>query len=264
MRTLFAAALLAAFAALTGTAAHAAKFMTVITVETDDVAAYANFVGKLNRTWKAEKVNASGSVYVPAQAGEQGKGFAVVSDEIRALSEQTVASAREIEGMLDSVQEEVQTTVAMIASIPARVDAVVQLFQSSDKALNKILRSALSSLEMTEAIEKATGMQVQNTEVVFQAFGQVKEMIQRINGSIEEQNQGGRTIDRASEFMRNLTQEVAAAASEQARGFQQVVLSVNQVTEMMYDLFREVEQRRQESQSIIEGIELLDTQSRSA
>ena len=71
MRTLFAAALLAAFAVLTGTSAHAAKFMTVIAVETDDVAAYANFVGKLNRTWKAEKVHASGSVYVPAQAGEQ-------------------------------------------------------------------------------------------------------------------------------------------------------------------------------------------------
>jgi hypothetical protein len=45
--------------------------MTVITVETDDVTAYANFVGKLNKTWKAEKINASGSVYVPAQAGEQ-------------------------------------------------------------------------------------------------------------------------------------------------------------------------------------------------
>ena len=218
-------------------------------------------INGINEKTNVLALNAS---IISAQAGEQGKGFAVVSDEIRALSEQTVASAREIEGMIDSVQEQVQATVAMIGSIPASVDTVVQLFQSSDKALNKILRSALSSLEMTEAIEKATGMQVQNTEVVFQAFGQVKEMIQRINGSIEEQNQGGRTIDRASEFMRNLTQEVAAAASEQARGFQQVVLSVNQVTEMMYDLFREVEQRRQESQSIIEGIELLDTQSRSA
>jgi len=71
MKNLLATAALITMAIFASTSASAAQFMTVITVETDDVAAYANFVGRLNKTWKAEKIKASGSVYVPAQAGEQ-------------------------------------------------------------------------------------------------------------------------------------------------------------------------------------------------
>ena len=44
--------------------------MNVVTVETDDVAGYASFVGELNKTWAAEGTDMSGSVYVPGQAGE--------------------------------------------------------------------------------------------------------------------------------------------------------------------------------------------------
>ncbi len=71
MKDLLAAAALITMAIFASASASAAQFMTVITVETDDVAAYANFVGRLNKTWKAENIKASGNVYVPAQAGEQ-------------------------------------------------------------------------------------------------------------------------------------------------------------------------------------------------
>jgi len=59
-----------AFAALISSSVLANQFLTVLTVQTDDVPAYAKFVGELNKTLKAEGIPASGSVYVPVQAGE--------------------------------------------------------------------------------------------------------------------------------------------------------------------------------------------------
>jgi methyl-accepting chemotaxis protein len=220
-----------------------------------------NVINGINEKTSVLALNAS---IISAQAGDQGKGFGVVSNEIRALSEQTVASSKEIEEMIETVQKDVRDAVLMIESIPAQVNEVIGLVRQSEKALSKILQSALSSLTMTEEIEKTTGVQVQNTEVVFQAFGKVKEIIEKINNSIEEQNRGGQSIGRASEYMRKLTEQVAGAAIEQSKGFQHVVSTVNQVSEMMSALFHEAEQRRMESQSIIRGIELLDDKKISA
>ena len=68
-KLLFAA--VAACATLISGSVLAAQFLTVLTVQTDDVPGYAKFVGELNKVWEAENVPASGTVYVPMQAGEQ-------------------------------------------------------------------------------------------------------------------------------------------------------------------------------------------------
>jgi len=220
-----------------------------------EIGHFLDVINNINEKTNVLALNAS---IISAQAGEQGKSFAVVSSEIRALSEQTAASSKEIEHMIMSVQDEVRKAVSMIQSIPQQVEAGVQLSRRSADALDKILKRAVTSMEMTGKIEQATREQVKSTEVVSQAFDRVKEMIQHMTRSIGEQNQGSRVIAQANENMRKLTEDVARATVDQSEGLQTVARMVTQVSDMVDALFMEAEKRKQESELIIQGIDVLE------
>ncbi len=240
---------------------EAAARMQRLAAKTQEIGEVLEVINTINEKTNVLALNAA---IISAQAGEHGKSFAVVSNEVRALSEQTAASAREIEEMIDSVQEQVAETVSMIQSIPKQVDAGMELSQKSGEALSLILKSAASSRGMTLKIEQATREQVETTELVTRAFGTVNEMIHDMTRSIEEQSQGSRVMSEANERMRQLTDKVASANVHQARDFQSVMQGVHQVAEMVESLFEEAEQRKRESEFIIEGIDSLEAKGRPA
>jgi methyl-accepting chemotaxis protein len=73
-----------------------------------------------------------------ARAGEQGRGFAVVADEVRKLSERTGASAREIAGMIAAVQAETGSAVERMNGVAAEVGGGVELVQNVGVSLEDI------------------------------------------------------------------------------------------------------------------------------
>ncbi len=240
---------------------EAAARMQRLAAKTQEIGEVLEVINTINEKTNVLALNAA---IISSQAGEHGKGFAVVSNEIRALSEQTASSSREIEQMIESVQEQVAETVSMIQSIPIQVDAGMELSQKSGEALSQILKSAASSRGMTLKIEQATREQVGTTELVTRAFSTVNEMIHDITRSIKDQSDGSRLMAEGNERMRQLTDEVAKANILQARDFQTVRQGVHQVAEMVETLFREAEQRKRESERIIEGIDSLDDRQQSA
>ena len=73
-----------------------------------------------------------------ARAGEQGRGFAVVADEVRKLSERTGTSAREIAEMIGSVQADTENAVARMNSVAVEMTGGVELVQNVGTSLEKI------------------------------------------------------------------------------------------------------------------------------
>jgi methyl-accepting chemotaxis protein len=73
-----------------------------------------------------------------ARAGEQGRGFAVVADEVRKLSERTGASAQEISQMIGSIQGETESAVARMNSVAHEMSGGVELVQNVGTSLEKI------------------------------------------------------------------------------------------------------------------------------
>lgn len=240
---------------------ESAAVMDRLRQKTGEIGEVLEVINHINEKTNVLALNAA---IISTRAGESGREFAVVSNEIRGLSEQTAVSAKEIERMIDSVKEEVGKAVAIIQSIPENVERGVQLSRRSGDALNQILKTAVTSLEMTQQIGQATKEQVKSTELVSQALGRVNEMIQKMNRSIDEQNRGSQVIARANESMRKLTEEVTRATISQSEGFQTVAQMVTQVSDMVDTLFTEAEKRKQESEVIIQGIDALETKKNSA
>ena len=91
-----------------------------------------------------------------ARAGEQGRGFAVVADEVRKLAERTGSATSEIGGMIDAIQRETTSVVETMQAGGDKVAQGVKLADEAGCALEKIKTQALDAVTSVNAIAAAT------------------------------------------------------------------------------------------------------------
>ncbi|QMV63699.1 methyl-accepting chemotaxis protein [Pseudomonas berkeleyensis] len=96
-----------------------------------------------------------------ARAGEQGRGFAVVADEVRALAHRTQQSTGEVEQMIDLIQKETEQAVQAMDTSMQRAGSTLGLAQSAGQALEEITRSIGSINERNLVIASASEQQAQ-------------------------------------------------------------------------------------------------------
>ncbi|CDT27569.1 Methyl-accepting chemotaxis protein [Vibrio coralliirubri] len=99
-----------------------------------------------------------------ARAGEQGRGFAVVADEVRTLAQRTQQSTAEIEGFISSLQSDVQTAFNVIDNSQKMSSKAVEDSKEVEHTLQGISASVSEIFSMTEQIATATEEQAVVTQ----------------------------------------------------------------------------------------------------
>jgi methyl-accepting chemotaxis protein len=101
-----------------------------------------------------------------ARAGEQGRGFAVVADEVRKLAERTSTATKEITGMIEDIQRETARAVEAMKDGTKHVELGVQSTQQAGKALQEIIGASDKVGDMVTHIATAATEQASATEEV--------------------------------------------------------------------------------------------------
>ncbi|MGE5470666.1 MAG: methyl-accepting chemotaxis protein [Bacteroidota bacterium] len=119
-----------------------------------------------------------------ARAGEQGRGFAVVADEVRKLAERTSSATTEIEQMIIGIQSDTVGAVeAMDAALPEVRDGV-QLAASASESLQAIENGARRTLERVGEVADATQEQSSASTSIAQRVEQIANMVEETTDTI--------------------------------------------------------------------------------
>ena len=140
-----------------------------------------------------------------ARAGEQGRGFAVVADEVRLLAQNTGKSTKEIASMIDKIQLGVRETVESMRSGVLEVNQGVEMASSAGTAITEIRESSGQVLAVVEQISLALREQTAASQDVARNVERSAQMAEQNNLSVQDLL---RTSNGLNELAMGLKQEV--------------------------------------------------------
>lgn len=140
-----------------------------------------------------------------ARAGEQGKGFAVVADEVRKLAERAGRATKDITGLIKGIQVETSEAVTVMEEGTREVEEGTRLADQAGTALREIEQIVKQSAALVTEITRAASDQVKVTDSVVQSMGTISKVTRETTVGVQETVT---TIGKLAELSKQLTDAI--------------------------------------------------------
>ena len=142
-----------------------------------------------------------------ARAGEAGRGFAVVADEVRRLAEHSRTATKDMAALIKAFQAETNEAVVVMEEGAKEMEVGARLADQAGKALETISSVVRQSAELVQEVSLASKQQVRGTEGVAHAM-------QILSNITRQTSQGARQTARTVEHMVKLSEQLNEALSQ--------------------------------------------------
>ncbi|NJN95221.1 MAG: HAMP domain-containing protein [Anaerolineales bacterium] len=164
-----------------------------------------------------------------ARAGEHGKGFAVVADEVRKLAERSSQATKEIREMIQMVQNGAESTVEAMKQAGQEVKGGVALTRQAGSAFEVIANGTADSAKQIEAALTALAAVQQASQQLDQAIGAVEQVASE-NRTLAAQ------MGNAAQAAGELVEQVSAVVEENSAATEEMAANAGEVSEAIADI----------------------------
>ena len=165
-----------------------------------------------------------------ARAGEAGKGFAVVADEVRKLAERSSTSTKEIASLIKSIQKTVSEAVTAMDDGAKEVERGVLIANEAGDSLVEILKAAEGVSEQAEQAAAAAEEMSASANELVAAVDSVSAVIEENTAATEQMAAGSTEVTQAIENIASVSEENSAAVEEVSASAEEMSAQVEEVT----------------------------------
>jgi methyl-accepting chemotaxis protein len=227
-----------------------------------EIGEIATVIGGISDETNLLSLNAA---IIAAQAGDHGKAFAVVADQVKTLAQRTNMSAKQIGEMIRAVQDESANAVGAMGTGIERVEEGVERSRIAGAALEVIRGSAADANGQVAEIARATEEQSRNSKHVAEAAQRVSTHVQQINHAMTEQSHASETLLRNANTYLDMCRQMTQAMEEQRATGRYITGNSQSITEMIRSIQSNTAGHAEASNAVAERFEgLLETAHRSA
>jgi methyl-accepting chemotaxis protein len=121
-----------------------------------------------------------------ARAGEAGRGFAVVADEVRKLAEKTMTATKEVGQSIQAIQQGVQASMNSVDSVSEVIDKATGLASESGDALAEIVSLVQSTTDQVSSIASAAEQQSSASDEISRAMEEISTISNQTNSGVQD------------------------------------------------------------------------------
>ncbi|MFN0073860.1 MAG: methyl-accepting chemotaxis protein [Chloroflexota bacterium] len=171
-----------------------------------------------------------------ARAGEHGKGFAVVADEVRKLAERSQRETKAIAELIQEVQRGTREAVGAMSQGAERVRSGSSQAKQAGSALAEILRAVESTVDQVGVIAAASQEMAARGRDVSASMESISAVVEQATASAEEMAANAEGVSRAISSIASVAEENSAATEEVSASAEEMAAQVDQMSQQAQEL----------------------------